>query len=99
MKSLKKRKSFSEFTRVHPDMDLNTLIEETKSDFCKMTGFRILKEPGIELKSRSVKWLLTDRDREQRLARAKEYESMSDDFWKRVVFTEFNITARHRRSG
>jgi len=84
----KDKKMFIEGAKVHPELNINTLIEETKVDFCKMTGSRLLKGAGYQCKTARVKWFIPPDDRELRLNWARKYIKMPNEFWRRVIFTD-----------
>jgi transposase len=77
-----------ESTLCHPDQHLGQLIQDSNFKYSRMSASKILKEGGMQYKTRSIKWLMSAENRAERLAWAKEYESFSDEFWKRVVFTD-----------
>jgi transposase len=75
-------------TLVKPDLTLDQIIEETKVDISRPTAWKVLKDNGFEYKPSKVKWTLTEDHRRQRLAWAKHYIKMPEEYWFQVVFTD-----------
>jgi len=72
----------------HSGLSLTQIIEETKVDISKPTTWRTLKDNGFSCRTSKVKWTLDDKQRKARLAWAKRYIQMPDEYWLRVVFSD-----------
>ena len=72
----------------HPDMTVNDLLEETKIDVSKTTGWRVLRSNGFKCKTSRTKWSISPEHQKERLKWAKEYIKKPDNFWEKVIFTD-----------
>jgi len=58
----------------NPDMCINTIIEESKLDISKMTGWRILIARGFRYRTAETKWYISPKESKTKLKWAREQD-------------------------
>jgi len=78
-----------------PNLSVNALLEESKVDFSKTTGLRVLRDKGYQCRVIPEKWYIEDKHRKARLAWAKKFIHKPEEYWFRVVFTDESRVQRN----
>ena len=81
-------KMLIEVTKANPSMSVSQLVEESKIDISKTTGWRTLKDNGFNCRASPEKWEIPEHKRKERLKWARHFIHMPEEFWFRVVFTD-----------
>ena len=84
-----------ETIKANPDFSVSQVIEESKVDTSKTTGWRALKAHGFNCRVSKEKWAVTEIQRRDRLRWAKRYIHMPQEYWFRVVFTDESLVQRN----